>query len=296
MESNLPILIIGACIVGLTAVAFRYLSAPRPVFLTAGSSEFVPIKLVKKTEISPDTRIWRFALEHPDQILGLPIGQHMTLRATINGEVVTRSYTPTSSDDDRGYVDFIVKVYFRNTNARFPDGGKMSQHLESLKLGDTIDVKGPIGRFDYRGKGEFKIKSGASNFTTKKVKKMGLIAGGTGITPMLQVIRAALKDKEDATEMWLLFANQTEADILMRGELEECAKDGRFHLWYTLDRPDDKWKFGSGFINEEMIKGHMPAADADTVILMCGPPPMINFACKPNLEKAGFSAEQMFAF
>ena len=45
------------------------------------------------------------------------------------------SYTPVSSDDDLGFVDFCIKVYFANTHPNFPDGGKMSQHLESLKLG-----------------------------------------------------------------------------------------------------------------------------------------------------------------
>ena len=302
MENNLPILLIGACIVGLTAVAFRYLSAPRPVFLTPGSSEFVPIKLVRKTEISPDTRVWRFALEHPDQILGLPIGQHMTLRASINGEVVTRSYTPISSDAERGYVEFVVKVYFRNQNPRFPDGGKMSQHLESLKIGDTIDVKGPIGRFEYRGKGEFRLKAGASSVTTRRVKRMGLIAGGTGITPMLQIIRAVLKDKEDRTEMWLLFANQTEADILMRAELEECAKDPRFRFWHTLSRHTDdsgsgrEWKYSRGHVCEEMFRAHMPPPDEHSVIFMCGPSGMVTSACKPNLEKIGFAPHQLVVF
>lgn len=52
----------------------------------------------------------------------------------------------------------------------------------------------------------------------------------SGITPMLQVIRAILKDQNDKTELWLLFANQTEDDILLRKELESIPND-RFHLW-----------------------------------------------------------------
>ena len=264
------------------------------------ATDFTPLRLIKKTDISPDTRVFRFALDHPNQILGLPIGQHMSLRATVNNEVVTRSYTPISSDDDRGYVEFVIKVYFAGVHPKFPDGGKLSQHLEKLKIGDTIDVKGPTGRFDYKGRGVFKLKAGADKYKTQSVKKMALIAGGTGITPMLQIIRAVLKDPEDKTQMWLIFANQTEADILLRKELEECAKDERFNLWYTLDRPPQeagKWKYSSGFISEEMVKDHLPSgAEESTVALMCGPPPMIQFACKPNLEKNGFRPEQMFAF
>ena len=57
-----------------------------------------------------------------------------------------------------------------------------------------------------------------------------MIAGGTGITPMLQVIRAILKNPRDTTKLYLIFANQTEEDILLRQELESLQSD-RFHLW-----------------------------------------------------------------
>lgn len=55
------------------------------------------------------------------------------------------------------------------------------------------------------------------------------------------MIRQALKDPEDKTVMALLFANQSEADILLRNELEEAAEKnpGRLRLWYTVDRPTD---------------------------------------------------------
>ena len=59
---------------------------------------------------------------------------------------------------------------------------------------------------------------------------------------MLQIIRAVLRDPNDTTEMWLIFANQTEQDILLRQELEGIPND-RFHLWYvylrTLSIPYD---------------------------------------------------------
>ena len=65
--------------------------------------------------------------------------------------------------------------------------------------------------------------------------------GGTGITPMLQLIRQVFRDKNDRTCLSLLFANQTEEDILLREELEEVQKEypERFKLWYTVDRPTE---------------------------------------------------------
>jgi cytochrome-b5 reductase len=56
------------------------------------------------------------------------------------------------------------------------------------------------------------------------------------------------------------------------------------------------WKYSSGFVNADMIKDHLPAAGDQTQILMCGPPPMIKFACIPNLEKLGFTSDMYFDF
>lgn len=116
----------------------------------------------------------------------------------------------------------------------------MTQYLESLKIGDSIEVRGPSGRLQYLGHGQFSIrklrKDPPVNITAKNV---GLIAGGVGITPILQLVRHIVKDPTDKTNLALLFANQTEDDILVRKELEEVAEKypDQFKLWYTLDRP-----------------------------------------------------------
>lgn len=88
---------------------------------------------------------------------GLPCGKHVFLYANINGENVMRAYTPTSQDSDLGRFDLVIKVYKAGQHPQFPEGGKMSQHLESLSLGDTIDVKGPVGHVVYQGRGVFSI-------------------------------------------------------------------------------------------------------------------------------------------
>jgi cytochrome-b5 reductase len=53
---------------------------------------------------------YRFALPSPSDVLGLPIGQHISVQAVINGKEIMRSYTPTSSDDDLGHFDLMIKV------------------------------------------------------------------------------------------------------------------------------------------------------------------------------------------
>lgn len=258
-----------------------------------------PLRLVDKEIISHDTRRFRFALKSPEHVLGLPIGQHIYLSAKIDGNLVVRPYTPVSSDDDKGFVDLVVKIYYKNVHPKFPEGGKMSQYLESLRIGDTIDFRGPNGLLVYKGKGSFAIKADKKSppvMTT--AKHVGMIAGGTGITPMLQIINAIMKDPKDETVCYLLFANQTEKDILLRPELEEVLVNNptRFKRWYTLDRAPEGWEYSQGFISEEMVKNHLPPPGEDTLILMCGPPPMIQFACNPNLDKVGHAEDRRFTF
>ncbi|XP_048804914.1 NADH-cytochrome b5 reductase 2 isoform X2 [Lagopus muta] len=270
----------------------------RPVTLRDPQAKY-PLPLVGKEEISHDTKKFRFGLPSPDHVLGLPVGQHVYLSAKINGNLVIRAYTPVSSDETKGYVDLIIKVYYKNVNPKFPEGGKMSQYLDNMKIGDVIDFRGPNGLLVYKGSGTFLIKPDKKSEAQKKfAKHVGMIAGGTGITPMLQLIHHITSDPKDSTKCYLLFANQTEKDILLRAELEDIAKrhPDQVTLWYTLDKPPQDWKYSSGFVTADMIKAHLPSPGSETLILMCGPPPMIQFACQPNLDKLGYPKSMTFSY
>ena len=84
----------------------------------------------------------------------------------------------------------------------------MSQYLDSLSIGDSVLCRGPSGKVEYCGRGLFRIKEPGKAERQRVARQVGLIAGGTGITPILQILRAVLKDAEDDTEVSLLFANQ----------------------------------------------------------------------------------------
>ena len=266
-----------------------------------GVNNFIPFILTEKVDISHDVRRFRFQLQSKYHVLGLPIGQHITFKYTNEkGEEVQRSYTPTTSDDEVGYVDFVIKVYF--PTPQFQKGGQMSQHLDGLKIGDSLLMSGPKGQLDYAGKGKFSIKKLGSRDPPKnyQMKRIGMVCGGTGITPMLQVLRAILKDPKDMTEVWLIFANKSEEDILLRQELESISSE-RFHLWYTLDNSKDfpapdNWKYGKGFISADICRGHLPEPSDDTMLWFCGPPPMWTHACEPSFQKLGFVESQWFKF
>ena len=149
---------------------------------------------------------------------------------------IVRSYTPISGDENPGYFDLLIKSY---------PTGNISKHMASLKIGQTIKVKGP---------------KGAMVYGPNMVKRFGMIAGGTGITPMLQIIRAIIRGRQrnggnDITEVDLIFANVNPEDILLREDLDQLVKeDDGFRVHYVLNNPPEQWTGGVGFVTAEMIK------------------------------------------
>ena len=201
-------------------------------------TEFQEFKLKEKKICSHNVAIYRFALPHPTDILGLPIGQHISLAATPRGadKEVVRSYTPITSDENKGYFDLMIKSYPQ---------GNISAHMDTLQIGQTMKVKGP---------------KGAMVYTPNMCRHLGMIAGGTGITPMLQIIRAIIRGRPrhggaDKTEVDLIFANVSLDDILLKNDLDRLAKeDEGFRVHYVLNDPPDIWTGGVGFVTADMIK------------------------------------------
>ncbi|KAG8718163.1 hypothetical protein FRC08_005817 [Ceratobasidium sp. 394] len=245
------------------------------------------VKLKNITPISPDTSIFRFALQTPDQPLGLPVGQHVfvRLKRKDTGEVVQRAYTPVSREREVGYIDLLIKMYLPTD--QYPQGGKMSVGFHQLVVDDTVELKGPLGSFIWEGNG-VALWRGVEH----KIKHLGLICAGSGITPILQVLRSVLEDPNDnETVLWLLDSNRTEQDILCRDELLTFAeRKGRMKAHFTLSKsPAKGWTFSTGRINDEMMRAHLPPADqADTLILICGPDALIKQTVKPGLERLGW--------
>ncbi|KAG0228223.1 NADH-cytochrome b5 reductase 1 [Mortierella sp. GBAus27b] len=233
--------------------------APRTPPLDA--KDFRKFVLVDKVVVSPNTALYKFALPNKDDILNLPIGQHISIMANINGKEVSRSYTPTSSSDDLGHFVLCIKSYPQ---------GNISKMFGELKIGDTINARGPKGQF---------------NYTPNMCRAIGMIAGGTGLTPMLQIIRAIVKNPQDKTQVNLLFANVNETDILLKAELDLLAKKHpQFKVHYVLNNPPEGWTGSVGFVSSDMIKEHMPQPASDIKVLLCGPPPMISAMTKITQE------------
>jgi nitrate reductase (NAD(P)H) len=119
-----------------------------------------------------------------------------------------------------------VKVYLPSKD--YPLGGKMKTILESLEEGQShVDIKGPLGGFEYLGKGKVRYRG-----VERKVNRFAMVCAGSGITPIYQVLRAVVHDEVDTTTCVVVNGNRLEADILCREDLEEWQTRKNVKIWY----------------------------------------------------------------
>lgn len=229
-------------------------SGSRPVLK---KDEFLKFPLILKTALTHNTAVYRFGLPGAKDVLGLPIGQHISVRGVIGGKEIMRSYTPTSLDTDaEGHFELLIKSYPQ---------GNISKMFGELKIGDSIEVRGPKGFYEY---------------LPDVFNHIGMVAGGTGISPMYQIIKAIAADPTDETKVTLIYGNQTEEDMLLKAELDNIAasRPNQFKVHYMLDRPPTAgWNGGVGYITQDIMKQHLPNPTEDGIqLLVCGPPGMVS--------------------
>ncbi|ORY99563.1 hypothetical protein BCR42DRAFT_339293 [Absidia repens] len=257
-------------------------------------TQFKSFKLAEIEKITHDTSVFRFKLDGENDVSGLHTASCVITRYPITKKdgspgYIIRPYTPTSKEETKGYVEFIVKDYPK---------GKMSKHFHNMKVGDDLDIKGPIPKY---------------NWDEKTKDNVGMIAGGTGITPMLQVIRRVFDPahKNDTTKVTLIFGNRSEEDILLKEELDGYAKafPDRFKVVYALDTPPAQWDGISGYVTKDDIKKHLPAPETESsIVFVCGPEPLLASVAGPKnpdksqgevagvLKELGYDSSNVYKF
>ena len=212
-------------------------------------TEFREFELVEKEQLTHNTAKYKFKLADESHVLGLPIGQHITVKTIIGGKPVSRSYTPTSLDEECvGFFELLVKSY--------PEGN-ISKHIGDMKIGEKINISGPRGFYEY---------------VPNVHKHLAMVAGGTGITPMFQIMKAIARDPSDKTRVTLLYGNVLEEDILLKQELDDLVKQrpDQFKITYLLDKPErDDWEGGVGYVTLDLMKESFPSAEEDVQLLVC---------------------------
>lgn len=263
------------------------------------SSEFLNSRswskaiLYHKEIVSWDTRRLTFKLNHDSQTLGLPVGQHILMKLDSGtGDPIIRPYTPISEPDERGTMTLLVKIYFPTANSR---GGKMGIALEKLSLGSAVEFKGPIGKFEYQGKGQVLVRG-----IRRRVQSLRMVCGGSGIAPIFQILRAVGRDLNDPTPCVVLDSNRQEEDILCRSELDKLVekRHDRFKVLHTLTQPPASWTGQRGRISQPMLKEYcaVPGGGGgeSSMVLICGPRPFEAFVHGVLLEQGWQESDLVF--
>ncbi|KAM0752125.1 ferredoxin reductase-like protein [Meredithblackwellia eburnea MCA 4105] len=255
---------------------------------------FTNFKLEKVEKYNHNTSTFTFALPE-GTTSGIKIASALVIKSATephaldkDGKAVIRPYTPVSTPNVVGRLELLIKHY---------PGGAATDHIFGLKPGDELAFKGPIPKWQYK----------ANEFET-----IGLIAGGSGITPNWQLIQQINSDHEDRTKVVLVFGNVTEEDILLRKELEAiaAAKPDQFKIHFVLDKPPADWKGHSGFIDAKLLKEVFPEPTLGNKIklFISGPPGQIKAISGPKasfadqgplvgaLAELGYTAEQVYKF
>lgn len=236
--------------------------------------EFIKAKIVDKKQLTKDTFYYKLDVPYSGTVASC-----LLLRLKVGEKNVVRPYTPTSKIGDD--IELVIKAY--------PSG--VAKELSKLEKGADVEIKGPLMKIEFKPGGH-----------------VGMIAGGTGITPMYQVLRHALEDGK--TKFTLLYGSFTE-DIILKKELDEMAEKykDRFRVYYHVANPGKEWKGWKGFQSKEMVVETMPKP-GEGMVYVCGSPDMMEAVSgkkaedksqgviKPDsiLGKLGYKSEQVYKF
>jgi cytochrome-b5 reductase len=223
-------------------------AAPGPL----SPDEFRPLRLVSSQYETHDTRRFVFGFSDSADAYTYPLTSCVLLKYhdELQKQDVVRPYTPISISGKKGTLEILVK--------RYPKA-KMGQHLHTLRPGETCEFKGPFTKLPYK----------AGLFS-----HVGMIAGGTGISPMYQLLRGIVENPADKTRVSLIYSNHSRKDLVLANELCEMQKTyPNFHLYLTLTQESPKrWLGGVGRITAEMMKPFLPKpGEKNTIVLVCGP-------------------------
>lgn len=236
-------------------------------------TEFHKLKIADIYKETEDTSVITFnvPLELQD-VFRFRQGQHLTLKANINGEDIRRSYSLCSGPSENQWKVAVKLI----------PGGKFSSYVNNeLKANDDIEVMSPSGTFGVE-------------VNAQKAKNYLFFAAGSGITPVLSMIKAHLKSEPHST-CKLFYVNKTAKSIIFKEELEQLRNTyfGRLEIYYFLTKERrDIELFNGRFDDDKMkvlTKTFIDIPDTSEVFL-CGPEKMVHFV-SDYLIKAGLPKE-----
>jgi cytochrome-b5 reductase len=226
-----------------------------------------PYKLVAIKPITHDTKQFTFSI--PSSVnFAMLAGDFIKVFPDHSDELEYRTYTPTTTPKTRDHFELIIK--------RYPNG-QVSRFMHDLKIGDDIWISGPHD---------------GGHFKKGMATRVGMIAGGSGITPMISIIRTILQEGIDA-DISLIFSNKNIEDIILKDEFDSYETQySNFKRFYVIDQARPGWTMGVGRINEAIMNEHLPEPSDETVLFICGPP-MMQIELRKKLIEMGHKKEKI---
>ncbi len=203
-------------------------------------------------------------------------GQYLTLKLKINNEELRRSYSICTSPYNENDLRIAIKEV---------SGGKVSTYInQQLKAGDIIDVMTPMGNF-------YSVLSGANK------KHYVLFAGGSGITPMMSILKSVLYI-EKQSKITLIYANRNEESVIFKSEIEQLVHqhENNLQVIYLYDQPVANLPdLHIGLITPEKVLAlteNYTGAGESYEYFICGPGPMME-NIKTGLSKLNIKADKI---
>lgn len=218
---------------------------------------FQPYTLLSQRSVSPDSKVLRFEVPGGGCLGGMGRTAPTGVKVQLPGTTLEKSYSPVSHPGEEGIFDLLVKAYPPR------DGGGLGSFLCGLQVGETAPMK-------IKGSGFSLLGGGVVH--PNRWKRLGLLANGTGIAPLLQVALQLLSATEDETQISIIYTNRREEDILMHEELEQMTRNygKRLAVFHTLTSPGADWAGARGRPDEELLRRGLPPPGPDTMLLVCG--------------------------
>ncbi len=223
--------------------------------------------IVNETPLIKTFRLLRVQGEAPLPFTFRP-GQFLNVAFGIGGARMNRSYSISSSPNERNFVELTIKREER---------GAVSRHIHDLiKVGDTILAAGPVGKFVFDGTGADSIV---------------LIAAGVGITPLMSIM-CYLTERAWAGDIYFIYGCRTAADFVFAKRLTELeGRNAKLHMAVTMSNAGPDWKGARGRISKELLTQAVPNL-ASRLVHLCGPPAMMD-ATKALLAELGVPADKV---
>ncbi|QNP44847.1 2Fe-2S iron-sulfur cluster binding domain-containing protein [Sphingomonas sediminicola] len=233
------------------------------------SAHFYPLKVAEIIPETAEANSIRF--EIPTELgdaFAFKAGQHLTLKATIGGEEVRRNYSLCTAPAEQDWMVTVKRIA----------GGVFSNWVgDSLKAGDTVEVMPPHGSF-------------TTEFAPAAKRHIVGIAGGSGITPVLSLLRTTLKEEPDS-QFTLLYGNRDSSSIIFLEKLADL-KDrylGRLSLHHFLAEEEGDIDLFNGMLDRTRCDEAITALIGDPASVdawfICGPGPMMDAAEGTLLER-----------